>query len=247
MLDQIQAEKIECDQFIFLLTLHNMAMCYQKLGILEECSICLEACIDHLDSDYLQKYFSNPDQPSLRLKMLKYKCKTHMQICALLSQIHKHKEAVFHSNSAIKIGHYLLNECKNQCEFYVTQLTKRRDGQSQSQWTSLHDISIISDARFSLLEKTSVKLLPILIEIQKKMAIEDYRTANEGGMYITGPVKLAKGGRGNISPHRRGNVGPPGANQQPGGPPGYHASTQPGKNFYDCGPSDMKNILGYLN
>jgi tetratricopeptide (TPR) repeat protein len=85
MLDQIQAEKIECDQFIFLLTLHNMAMCYQKLGILEECSICLEACIDHLDSDYLQKYFSNPDQPSLRLKMLKYKCKTHMQICALLS------------------------------------------------------------------------------------------------------------------------------------------------------------------
>lgn len=97
-----------------------MAMCYQKLGILEECSICLEACIDHLDSDYLQKYFSNPEQPSLRLKMLKYKCKTHMQICALLSQIHKHKEAVFHSNSAIQIAHYLINECKNQCEFYVT-------------------------------------------------------------------------------------------------------------------------------
>ena len=72
-----------------------MAMCYQKLGILEECSICLEACIDHLESDYLQNYFNNPEQPSLRLKMLKYKCKTHMQICALLSQIHKHKEALF--------------------------------------------------------------------------------------------------------------------------------------------------------
>lgn len=28
MLDQIQADKIPCDQFIFLLTLHNMAMCY---------------------------------------------------------------------------------------------------------------------------------------------------------------------------------------------------------------------------
>ena len=56
---------------------------------------------------------NNPEQPSLRLKMLKYKCKTHMQICALLSQIHKHKEAVYHSNHAIKISHYLLNECKN--------------------------------------------------------------------------------------------------------------------------------------
>lgn len=99
----------------------------------------------------------------------------------------------------------------------------------------MNDISIISDKRFSLLEKTSVKLLPILIEIQKKMAIEDYRGNTEGGAYITGPVKLAKGGRGNISPNRRGNVAPPGANQKPGGPPGYHAATQPGKNFYDCG------------
>jgi hypothetical protein len=55
--------------------------------------------------------------------MLKYKCKTHMQICALLSQIHKHKEAVYHSNNAIKIAHYLVNECKAQSEFYLDQLT----------------------------------------------------------------------------------------------------------------------------
>ena len=38
-----------------------MAMCYQKLGILEECSICLEACIEHLDSEYLKNYFNNKD------------------------------------------------------------------------------------------------------------------------------------------------------------------------------------------
>lgn len=57
------------------------------------------------------------------------------------------------------------------------------------------------------------------------MAIEDYRTHNDGGNYITGPIKLAKAGRGNISPNRKGNVAPPGANQKPGGPPGYHAST----------------------
>ena len=72
----------------------------------------------------------------------------------------------------------------------------------------MSDISIISDKRFSLLEKTSVKLLPIIIEMQKKMAIEDYRYFNEGGVYITGPIKLAKGGRGAISPNRRGNVAP---------------------------------------
>jgi hypothetical protein len=96
---------------------------------------------------------------------------------------------VFHSNAAIKISHYLVNECKSMCEFYVNQLTKK-DGKTQN------NLSIITDARYSLLEKTAIKMLPILLEIQKKMAIEDYRSFKDGGIYITGPVKLAKGGRG---------------------------------------------------
>ena len=167
-----------------------------------------------------------------------------MQICALLSQIHKHKEAVYHSNHAIKISHYLLNECKNQCEFYIDQLTKKKPNQTSQ---NVQDISIISDKRFSLLEKTAVKLLPIIIEMQKKMAIEDYRRYEDGGIYITGPIKLAKGGRGNVSPTRRGNVAPPGAASKNPDSKETYASYAPGPGFYDCGNSDMKNILGYLN
>jgi hypothetical protein len=72
MLEQIQADKTPKDKFVYLLTLHNMGMCYQKLGILEECALCLEACLDHLKGDYLQAYFNDPRQPSLRLKMIKY-------------------------------------------------------------------------------------------------------------------------------------------------------------------------------
>ena len=75
-----------------------------------------------------------------------------------------------------------------------------------------------------MLEKTSVKLLPILLEIQRKMAIEDYRSVAEGGVYITGPIKLAKGGRGAISPTRRGNVAPPRTAEQakPGTAPSFY-------------------------
>jgi hypothetical protein len=69
-------------------------------------------------------------------------------------------------------------------------------------------MSVIGDKRFSLLEKTSVKLFPILLEIQRKMAIEDYRFPEEGGVCITGPIKLAKAGKGSISNNRKGNVGP---------------------------------------
>lgn len=79
------------------------------------------------------------------------------------------------------------------------------------------------------------------------MAIEDYRLPQDGGNYITGPIKLAKGGRGAISATRRGNVAPPGSNDKAGQPPRYYQSVPLGKDSYDCGTSDMKNLLGYLN
>ena len=148
--------------------------------------------------------------------MLKYKCKTHMQICALLSQFHKHNDAVYHSNHAIKISHYLLNECKIQCEFYVEQMTKKRGETANGQTNTSSDTRVINDKRFSLLEKTAIKLLPIMIEMQKKMAIEDYRSYEEGGMYISGPIKLAKGGMGGVPANRRGNVAPPGTGGKSG-------------------------------
>ena len=101
MLEQIQASKNQHDTFVFLLTMHNMALCYQKLGVLDECANCLEQCLVYLNSEYVQDYFNDPMNPSLKLKMLKYKCKTHMQVCALYSQVHKHKEAALHSNQSI--------------------------------------------------------------------------------------------------------------------------------------------------
>jgi hypothetical protein len=54
------------------------------------------------------------------------------------------------------------------------------------------------------------------------MAIEDYRSFNEGGIYITGPVKLAKNGRGAISATRKGNVAPVNKNAKAGEAPGYY-------------------------
>lgn len=79
------------------------------------------------------------------------------------------------------------------------------------------------------------------------MAIEDYRNRQEGGNYITGPIKLSKAGRGSISPGRKGNVAPVGCSNQNGEPPHTYTSTQPDIGFYNCGSSNMKNILGYLN
>lgn len=71
------------------LTMHNMALCFQKLGALEECALCLEASLQTLNSPFLNlKLNQEPGavtDPSKKLKRLKYECKTHMQVCALLS------------------------------------------------------------------------------------------------------------------------------------------------------------------
>ena len=45
-----------------------------------------------------------------------------------------------------------------------------------------------------MLQKTAIKILPLLNEINKKMALEDNRSPEEGGNYITGPTKLGKSG-----------------------------------------------------
>ena len=60
--------------------------------------------------------------PPLKLKMLKYKCKTHMQICALYSQTHKHKEAALHSNQSIMISHYLIHDTESLCSYFTKEL-----------------------------------------------------------------------------------------------------------------------------
>lgn len=118
----------------------------------------------NLNSPYLQEYFNDPAMPALKLKLLKYKCKTHMQICALLSQVHKHKEAVVHAKEGIKIAHFLVKDLDSMCQFYTQELLQKKP---------LEEISIISNFKFSLLEKTSVKLLPILRALKKKMAFEE--------------------------------------------------------------------------
>ena len=103
-------------------------------------------------------------------------------------------------------------------------MTKKRNETANGQTNSSSDTRVINDKRFSLLEKTAIKLLPIMIEMQKKMAIEDYRSYEEGGMYISGPIKLAKGGMGNISPNRRGNVAPVGTGGKNGSENPYYSS-----------------------
>ena len=46
VLDVVDLTRSKRDKYIALQVFYNMAMCYQKLGQLEECSLCLETCLE---------------------------------------------------------------------------------------------------------------------------------------------------------------------------------------------------------
>jgi hypothetical protein len=75
-----------------------------------------------------------------------------MQICALLSQVHKHRDASVHANAAIQISHFLVHDSENLCAYFTKELTQKKP---------LDEVSIIGNVTHSLLEKTAVKLLPV--------------------------------------------------------------------------------------
>jgi len=90
-----------------------MAHCYQKVNRLEECSICLETCLEHAGDLPLK------DQSvGQRIAKLKLECKTRMQLCAILSQLHRHKEALENAQLACSLASLICQEQLALCEFF---------------------------------------------------------------------------------------------------------------------------------
>lgn len=82
VLDVVDISLSKRDQMIALEIFYNMAVCYQKLGQLEECALCLETCLEHLGTDYIDLHNKSI---AMRLLKLKLECKVRMQLCAILS------------------------------------------------------------------------------------------------------------------------------------------------------------------
>jgi len=64
-----------------------------------------------MNSQHLLPRFTGT--PGRKLKKLKYECKIHMQVCALLSQLHRHQEALFHAKRAVQIAQFLMSDLKS--------------------------------------------------------------------------------------------------------------------------------------
>ena len=74
---------------ISLLIHHNLALCYQKSNSLPNCADCLKNTLKTYKT-----FIDKTDSLPAKFKHLKYLSKTHMQLCAILSQQNKHSEAL---------------------------------------------------------------------------------------------------------------------------------------------------------
>ena len=147
-----------------------------------------------------------------------------MQVCALFSQIHKHREAAHHANEAIIISHFLIHDAENMCAHYTKE--------------PLAEVSIIGNLGFGLLQKTAVKLLPVFQAILKKVALEDECEPEEQGVPITGPLPKNHHSLGKKLDRKLvTKMCQEKSNSRIGS----------GNIALDVGEPDMKNILGYLN
>ena len=108
-----------------------------------------------------------------------------MQVCALLSQLHRHQEALCHAKRAVQISQYLLLDLLSLCEvnFKKSIQAKKREqkvheeqeqikatdaGMSISQASSKADL-IYYDDTISMLERTAFRIYPIIKEIVSRM------------------------------------------------------------------------------
>ena len=128
--------KLNLDEKILIIILHNLSCCYQKLKDFENCIAYLEAVIYHFDLSLEPKhkmkineeYFlksRNEDQSKYSLLgdfilELRFSAKFHLQMCAVLSQANKHIDALKHAKLAALMcednlikTNYLFNQMKD--------------------------------------------------------------------------------------------------------------------------------------
>lgn len=192
IINVISLENCKRDQYIAFAIFQNMAVCFQKMSQLDECSIALENALT-----YLGDYSSLKDQSiASRMDHIERECRIRLQLCALLSQLHRHKDALENAKTGVKMCHLLIKDLKALCLLYVKKqeaidLFDDNNGDDDvfnayhygdSPTSQAASANRLGEA-MSLHEKTSKKLLPVierLVEILIKE--QNIESCNEYGI-----------------------------------------------------------------
>lgn len=90
------------------------------LGSLEDSALFLETCILNLEILSMMPMFQKTE---IKAQILSLECLLRMQLWALLSQLHRHQEALYHCQIAVRIGHFVFRDLKRYVESLVYRET----------------------------------------------------------------------------------------------------------------------------
>ncbi|CAI2372323.1 unnamed protein product [Moneuplotes crassus] len=202
IINVISLDHCRRDQQMAFLVFHNMAACYQRMNSLEECAASVENCLRLLGD-----YSSLKNQSiSQRMVQMERECKVRMQLCALLSQLHRHKDALNQAILSIKLIHGLFKDLDALCKFYIHKSNDEEleviEEHLQSKGESLNDdhkayYECITqmmksnpeaaiqasknqlDEGISLMEKAAKKIHPVIKEVLNKLIKEKKISPNK--------------------------------------------------------------------
>lgn len=135
-MDVIDFKSCRRDKFHLFVMFHNMALCYQKMQMLEECASCIDQALDNLTMDNL-----NLEERSIsnRMRKLVIITRLKMQFCAILSQIHRHKDALEQAREGVRLGHLLINDLRELCLFII----RREDIGNSNQMNNFYSQDLV--------------------------------------------------------------------------------------------------------
>ena len=58
----------------------------------------------------------------MRIFKIKLEAKLRLQFCAILSQLHRHKEALEQAQEGIKLSHLIIRDCISVCRYYSKRI-----------------------------------------------------------------------------------------------------------------------------
>lgn len=117
VLEEVTAQEYRADPDFVLVTLHNLACCYQGLGKVEDSAAYLEACVYNMEAG--EKAKRGEIRQNCRWKGKKYECRAKIQLCALLSQMDRHEAALTHAQTGLKLSQNLLLDVHSLCQNHL--------------------------------------------------------------------------------------------------------------------------------
>ena len=136
------------------------------MGALEEAALFLETAVLNLEILSLMPEFQTP---STKNHIIYLEGLLRMQLCALFSQLHRHREGLYHSQISVRISHFLIRDVFNYADsMKVKDLIEIMD---KTEENTNHDLSV--STYLSILQRSYVAIMPIIKLIYKCLVKEE--------------------------------------------------------------------------